>query len=320
MHQNLLEAIGDTPLVRLNRIARGLKPEIFAKVEYLNPGGSVKDRMALQMVLDAENGGLLKKGQTIVEPTSGNTGAGLALVAAIRGYKAVFVLPDKVSAEKIDLLKAYGAEVVITPTSAGRDDPESYYKVAERIALERKGFQPNQYVNPSNPKAHFLTTGPEIWKQTSGKITHLVASMGTGGTICGAGRFLKQKNPKIQIVGSDPEGSVYSAKDPDDPKQIHQYLVEGIGEDFYPKTMDLELVDRIIQTHDAQTFAMTRRLAREEGLLVGGSSGSAVCAAVELAKDLDEKALVVVILPDGGRGYLSKIFSDAWMRQKGFKV
>ncbi len=311
---SILDAVGDTPLVRLGKLSAGLSATVLAKVEYLNPGGSVKDRMALKMIEDAERTGLLKAGGTIVEPTSGNTGAGLAMAAAVKGYKAVFVVPDKVSREKIDLLKAYGAKVVITPTNVDRFDPRSYYKVAERIANETGAYRPNQYFNPANPQAHYESTGPEIWRQTKGRITHFVAGMGTGGTISGIARYLKEQNPQVQIIGADPEGSIYAK--PEGP--LHQYQVEGIGEDFYPGTMDLSLVDRIVTTHDAQAFSTARRLAREEGILAGGSSGSAVSAALVVAKGLDASAVVVVLLPDGGRGYLSKMYSDDWMRQNGF--
>jgi len=311
---SILDAVGDTPLVRLGKLSAGFSATVLAKVEYLNPGGSVKDRMALKMIDDAERKGLLQPGGTIVEPTSGNTGAGLAMAAAVKGYHAVFVVPDKVSKEKIDLLKAYGAEVVITPTNVDRFDPRSYYKVAERIAEETGAYRPNQYFNPANPQAHYESTGPEIWRQTRGKITHFVAGMGTGGTLSGIARYLKEQNPDVQIVGADPEGSIYAR--PDGP--LHQYKVEGIGEDFYPGTMDLALVDRIVTTNDVQAFKTARRLAREEGILVGGSSGSAAFAALEVAQELDESAVVVALLPDGGRGYLSKLYSDDWMRQNGF--
>jgi len=317
---SILHAVGHTPLVRLHRVAEGITATVLAKIEYVNPGGSVKDRMALTMIEEAEKSGRLKPGMTIVEPTSGNTGAGLAMAAAVKGYKTVFVVPDKVSAEKIDLLKAYGAEVVVTPTNVDKDDARSYYKVAERLEKERKAFRPNQYANPSNPLAHYRSTGPEIWQQTEGKITHFVAGMGTGGTICGVARYLKEKNPDVQIVGADPEGSVYSAKDPNDPQQIHQYMVEGVGEDFFPATMDLELVDHIVPFTDAPSFDMARRLAREEGILTGGSGGAAVWSALEFSKSLDEKAVVVVLVPDSGRAYLSKVHSDAWMQKNGFKV
>ena len=318
--KTILDAIGHTPLVRLNRVSRGLKPLILAKVEYVNPAGSVKDRMALVMIEEAEKSGQLKAGMTIVEPTSGNTGAGLAMAAAVKGCKTVFVVPDKVAPEKIDLLKAYGAEVVVAPTNVDKDDPRSYYKVAERLERDLGAFRPNQYANPANPLANYRSTGPEIWEQTGGKITHFVAGMGTGGTICGVARYLKEKNPDVQIVGADPEGSVYSAKDPADPKQIHQYLVEGVGEDFFPTTMDLKLVDHIVQFTDAPVLEMARRLAREEGILTGGSGGAAVWAALEFSKKLDQNAVVVVLIPDSGRAYLSKVHSDVWMRKNGFKI
>ncbi|MBI2446143.1 pyridoxal-phosphate dependent enzyme [Candidatus Micrarchaeota archaeon] len=313
-HESILESVGDTPLVRLGKLSAGFAATVLAKVEYLNPGGSVKDRMAIKMIRDAESNGLLKPGGSIVEPTSGNTGAGLAMAAAVLGYHAVFVVPDKVSKEKIDLLKAYGADVVITPTNVDRFDSRSYYKVAERIAEQTGAYRPNQYFNPANPQAHYESTGPEIWRQTRGKITHFVAGMGTGGTISGIARYLKEQNPRVQVIGADPEGSIYAK--PNGP--LHQYKVEGIGEDFYPGTMDLSLVDRIVTTTDLQAFTAARRLAREEGILVGGSSGSATFAALEVARGLDDSAVVVALLPDGGRGYLSKMYSDEWMRQNGF--
>ncbi|MBI5225928.1 pyridoxal-phosphate dependent enzyme [Candidatus Micrarchaeota archaeon] len=316
--ESILDTVGGTPLVKLGKLTAGLRTTVLAKVEYFNPGGSTKDRMALKMIVDAESKGLLKPGGTIVEPTSGNTGAGLAMAAAVKGYRAIFVVPDKVSREKIDLLKAYGADVVITPTNVDRFDPRSYYKVAEHIAEETGAYRPNQYFNPANPQAHYESTGPEIWTQTNGKITHFVAGMGTGGTISGIARYLKEKNPDVQIIGADPAGSIYAK--PDGP--LHQYKVEGIGEDFYPGTMDLSLVDRIVTTQDAEAFHTARALARTEGILAGGSSGAATFAALKVARELDTDgvadAVAVVLLPDGGRGYLSKMYSDDWMREHGF--
>ena len=309
---DVLALVGNTPLVRLSRISRGLKPAIVAKMEHLNPGGSVKDRIGLRMIEDAERKGLLKPGGTIVEPTSGNTGVGLAIAAAIKGYRLVCTMADKQSQEKRDLLRAFGAEVVVCPTAVPPESPESYYKVAERIARETPGgFVPNQYYNAMNPDAHYQTTGPELWQQTDGKITHFVVGVGTGGTISGAGRFLKEKNPNVQIVGADPEGSLYTGA-------IHPYKVEGIGEDFYPGTFDPKLVDRWMRVGDKDSFLTARRLTREEGILVGGSSGTALFAALEIAKELDETALIVVLFADSGRSYLSKIFNDEWMRQNGY--
>ena len=275
-------------------------------------GGSVKDRIGLAMIEDAEKRGLLKPGGTIIEPTSGNTGHGLAIVAALKGYRSIFVMPDKMSAEKISLLRAYGAEVVITPTNVERESPQSYYSVADRLVREIPGaFQPNQYFNALNPEAHYRSTGPEIWKQTEGRITHFVTGMGTGGTISGTGKYLKEQNPKIQVVGADPQGSIFSG-------EIAPYKVEGVGEDFMPGTMQIDLVDRVIQVGDQESFVLARRLAREEGILVGGSAGMALYAALEVAKDADESAVIVVLLPDTGRNYLSKFFSNEWMRQNGF--
>lgn len=312
IHENVLELIGGTPLVRLAR----LHPpgNLVAKVEYLNPGGSIKERIAVSMIDAAERSGLLEPGGTIVEPTSGNTGVGLALVGAVRGYRVICTVPDKVSAEKIALLRAYGAEVVVTPTELLPEHPESYYGVARRLAEEIPGaFHPNQYSNPANPAAHEASTGPEIWEQTDGKIDVLVAGVGTGGTISGSARYLKEKNPAIWVVGADPEGSIYSAG-PDD--EIHQYLVEGVGEDFYPETVDVDLIDQFYRVTDAESFAMTHRLSREEGLLVGGSCGMAAHAALAIA-NADPSKLVVVILPDSGRGYLSKGFNDEWLKANG---
>jgi cystathionine beta-synthase len=311
--QNALEAVGHTPLVKLNRVVDGAKCLVLSKVEYVNPGGSVKDRPAVAMIEDAEARGLLKRGATIIEATSGNTGTGLAMAAAIRGYRCILVMPDKMSKEKIDLLKAYGAEVVVTPTNVPNDSPESYYGVANRLTAEIPGaIQPDQWHNAQNPGAHYVTTGPEIWEQTAGKVTHFVSGMGTGGTISGTARFLKEKNPNIVVVGADPEGSIYSG---DTPKS---YKVEGIGMSYLPQTVDMRVIDRILRVTDKESFLMARRIAREEGLLVGGSSGTAVAAAVRVAKDLPAEAVLVVVMPDSGRGYMSKIFNDEWMRANGF--
>lgn len=310
---SVLEAIGHTPLVRLSKVTDGLPVTILAKVEYLNPGGSVKDRIGLAMIEDAERQGLLRPGGTIIEATAGNTGVGLALVAASRGYRCVFVMPDKMSEEKINLLKAYGAEIVITPTSVPPDSPESYNGVADRLAREIPGaFRPNQFANPNNPEAHYLTTGPEIWQDTDGQIDVFVAGMGTGGTISGTGRYLKERNPRVLVVGADPEGSILSG---DAPKS---YRVEGIGEDFVPATFNRQVIDDMVRVSDAEAFTMARRLAREEGLLVGGSAGTAVAAAIKYARRLEPGKLVVVLLPDTGRNYLTKIFSDRWMEENDF--
>src|SRR5919198_431866 len=310
-----LDAVGGTPLVRLSKVARGVKPTILAKLEMLNPGGSVKDRIGLRMVEAAEAAGVLRPGGTIVEPTSGNTGHGLAIAAAIRGYKCIFVMPDKMSQEKVALLRAYGAEVVITPTAVPPESPESYYRVADRLTEEIPGaFQPNQYFNQENPKAHFETTGPEIGEQTDGRIDVLVAGIGTGGTVTGVGRFLKEKKPDVMVVGADPEGSVFSA--PDEPAR--PYLVEGIGEDFWPETFDPKVVDRYVRVSDRDSLLTARAITRQEGILVGGSSGTALYGALAVARDLSPDALVVVIFPDTGRNYLSKLYSDTWMLQYGF--
>lgn len=310
--ENILALVGNTPLVRMSHVAAGVKPTVLAKLEHLNPGGSTKDRIGLLMIEDAEQRGLLKRGGTIVEPTSGNTGVGLAMAAAIKGYRLICTMPDKMSQEKRDLLRAYGAEVVICPTAVPPESPESYYRVAERLASEIPGgFQPNQYYNPFNPEAHYRTTGPEIWEQTEGTVTHVVMGVGTGGTVSGAGRYLKEKNAKMQVVGADPEGSVYTG-------DIHPYKVEGIGEDFYPGTFDPAIVDRWFRVSDRDALLMARRITREEGILVGGSSGTAMFAALELAKELDKDHVVVVLFPDSGRSYLSKIYNDEWMRQNGF--
>jgi cystathionine beta-synthase len=311
-----LDAMGNTPLVRLHSVARGLKPTILAKLEMLNPGGSVKDRIGLRMIEAAERDGKLRPGGTIVEPTSGNTGHGLAIAAAIKGYKCIFVMPDKMSQEKVALLRAYGAEVVITPTAVAPQSPESYYRVADRLTEEIPGaFQPNQYYNPGNPQAHYETTGPEIWRQTDGEIDVLVVGVGTGGTISGAARYLKEQNPAIQIVGADPEGSLFSAAPGEDARP---YLTEGIGEDFWPDTFDPSLVDRYVRVSDRDSFLTARAITRQEGILVGGSSGTALFAALTVAREMGEDALMVVVFPDTGRNYLSKLYSDSWLLQYGF--
>ncbi|MFU8870597.1 cystathionine beta-synthase [Micromonospora sp. SL4-19] len=313
-YDNVVELIGNTPLVRLRNVTEGIQATVLAKVEYLNPGGSVKDRIALRMVEDAEKAGILQPGGTIVEPTSGNTGVGLALVAQLKGYKCVFVCPDKVSQDKQDVLRAYGAEVVVCPTAVAPEDPRSYYNVSDRLAREIPGaWKPNQYSNPANPRSHYETTGPEIWQQTGDRLTHFVAGVGTGGTISGIGRYLKEASEgRVKVIGADPEGSVYSGG------TGRPYLVEGVGEDFWPETYDRTVADEIVEVSDKESFEMTRRLAREEGLLVGGSCGMAVVAALEVARKAGPDDVVVVLLPDSGKGYLSKIFNDQWMARYGF--
>lgn len=314
IYEDVVAAIGHTPLIRLARIHP--PGNLVAKVEHMNPGGSVKERIAVWMVDDAERRGLLGPGGTIVEPTSGNTGVGLAMVGATRGYRVICTVPDKVSEEKRNQLRAYGVEVIVCPTDRLPEDEDSYYGVARRLAAEIPGaFHPDQYANQANPAAHYATTGPELWEQTQGAIDVFVAGVGTGGTITGAGRYLRERKPSIELVGADPEGSIYSAGPGD---EIHQYYVEGVGEDFYPETMDLTIVDRWVRVTDTESFAMTRRLAREEGLLVGGSCGLAAHAALQVAAE-DHDRLVVVLLPDSGRGYLSKVFNDEWMREHGFR-
>ncbi len=316
VHDSILDLVGGTPLVRLSRIRPGLRAQLLAKVEYFNPGGSIKDRVAVAMIEAAERDGLLRPGGTIIEPTSGNTGTGLAIAARLKGYKVIAVMPDKMSREKIDLLRAYGAEVVLAPTDVPPDSPRSYYRVADRLTREIPGaFQPNQYRNPANPQAHYDSTGPEIWEQTAGRITHLVIGVGTGGTITGTARYLRECRPDLVVVGVDPEGSIYTGGE----ENVHPYLIEGVGEDFWPETFDRAVVDRWVQVSDRDAFLTTRLLAQTEGILAGGSCGMAVHGALEVTAELqDPEAMVVVILPDGGRSYLSKIFSDAWMEQHGF--
>lgn len=320
IHDSIIDTIGNTPLVRLHKVTRGYRPTMLAKVEFFNPGGSVKDRIGVTIVEDYERQGLLKPGGTIVEATSGNTGVGLAITAAVRGYKAVFVMPDKMSDEKIRLLRAFGARVVITPTAVAPEDPRSYYNVAKQIVAETPGaVLANQYHNMTNPESHYYTTGPEIWKGTEGRITHFVAGLGTGGTISGTGKYLKEMNPAIQVIGVDPIGSLlheyfYTGK----LGEAFSYKVEGIGEDFVPGTTDFDYVDEVVQVTDKESFLMTRRLVREEGMFVGGSCGTAMAGALQVARALNEDALVVVLLPDSGSRYLSKLFNDDWMRENRF--
>jgi cystathionine beta-synthase len=306
-------AIGSTPLVALDRLASGVAPRIVAKLEHMNPGGSVKDRIALPMIEAAERAGLLRPGGVIVEPTSGNTGVGLAMAAALRGYRCIFVMPDKQSEEKRALLRAYGAEVVICPTDVDPDDERSYYRVSDRLARETPGaWKPDQYANPANPEAHYLTTGPEIWEATRGRITHFVGGLGTGGTISGVGRYLKERDPAIQVVGADPEGSVYSGGSP------RPYLTEGIGEDFWPRTYDPQICDLIVRVSDRDSMLTARQATAAEGILMGESCGTALWAALQVARDLDDSdGLFVVLLPDSGRNYVGKLYDDAWLREAG---
>jgi cystathionine beta-synthase len=317
---NILEAVGNTPLVRLNRLTAGLDAEVYVKADYMNPGGSVKDRIGISMIDEAERQGKLKPGGTIIEGTSGNTGIGLALVGAVRGYKLVFTITDKQSKEKVDLLKALGAEVIVCPTAVEPDDPRSYYSVAKKLAADLpNSFYPNQYANPMNPEAHYRTTGPEIWNDSEGKITHFVAGMGTGGTISGVGRYLKEKNPNVKIIGIDPLGSLYyeffkTGKI----GKAKTYVVEGIGEDIFPVTMDFKILDDVVQVHDQECFMWARRLVKQEGIFTGGSGGGCVSGALRVAKTLPKGSFVVALLPDTGMRYLSKVYSDEWMRERGY--
>ena len=312
-YPTVLDLVGNTPLVRLQKLGSRVEPTVVAKLEYMNPGGSVKDRIGMRMIERAEREGKLKPGGTIVEPTSGNTGVGLAIAAAIKGYRCIFVMPDKMSQEKISLLRAYGAEVVICPTAVPPESPESYYNVSDRLAEEIPGgFKPDQYSNDANPETHYRTTGPEIWKQTGGELDAFVISVGTGGTISGTARYLKEQKPELLVVGADPEGSIYNSP------EVHPYLVEGIGEDFWPETYDPSLVDEYITVSDRDSFLTARALAREEGLLVGGSGGTAVHAALKVAERFGPDATIVTLIPDGGRAYLSKFYDDNWMLEYGF--
>ena len=311
-YKNVLEVIGETPLIELSRISKGLRPRIFVKAEFLNPGGSIKDRIGIRMLEEAERSGKIRPGGTIIEPTSGNTGVGLAQAACLRGYRCVFVMPDKMAQEKVRLLKAYGAEVVICPTNVTKESPESYYSVADRLEREiPNSFQPNQYYNMENPQTHYDWTGPEIWRQMDGKMHVFVAGMGTGGTISGCAKYFKEQNPGTHIVGVDSEGSLYTG-------EIRPYKVEGIGEDFVPGTINLEIIDEMIACTDRNAFVTTRHLCREEGILAGGSGGAAVWGALQVARRYDENTNIVVILPDGGRSYLSKFYSDEYMKENGF--
>ena len=315
---NILQTIGNTPLIKMNRVNEGLRPLMLGKMECFNPGGSSKDRIGMAMIEAAERAGLLKPGGTIIEPTSGNTGIGLAHMAAVKGYKVIFTMNEKVSQEKRNILKGYGAEIVICPCDIGPENPRSYYKVAERLVEETpNAFSPNQYSNQDNPLAHYETTGPEIWRDTVGKITHFVAGMGTGGTISGTAKFLKEQNPNIRIIGVDPEGSLYRHLYDGTDGEVESYKIEGIGQDFLPGSIDLELIDKVLTIPDKAAFGMARELARKEAWMVGSSAGAVVAGALEAARELDENAVMVMLLPDSGKNYLSTVFNDAWLETNG---
>lgn len=318
IHNNISEIIGNTPLVKLNRVSEGVDATVVAKLEYMNPGGSVKDRIGAAMIEEAEREGVLEPGGTIVEPTSGNTGVGIALAAINKGYRMIFTMPDKMSNEKEELLRSFGAEVIRAPTDVPPDDPRSYYSVAERLVDEiDDAFSPNQYFNDRNPRAHWETTGPEIWRDTDGKITHFVAGMGTGGTISGTGKYLKARNEEVVIVGVDPEGSLYQHEFNGTQGDVHPYLIEGIGEDFIPETMDMGIIDELVKVTDKEGFEMARKLIREEGILCGSSSGAAVAGALKLSNQLEETDLVVVLIPDTARNYYSTLLNSEWLKEKG---